>query len=88
VEYDLGIIITSMPMLKPLWSKIIGSGDSRERPSIRQMFHKMPASGPVSGSLYVGDSQNERDTIPLHDKGGATEVHVTRRQDLEKGYHT
>ena len=76
VEYNLGTIITSMPMLKPLFSKIVGSGDSPRR-SLRQTFQKMSASGPVAGSLYVGGSQNERDTIPLRHKAEASEIHVT-----------
>ena len=87
MEYNLGTIITSMPMLKPLFSKAVGSGDSPRR-SLRQTFHKMSASGPVADSLYVGGSQNERDTIPLRNKAEATEVLVTRRQDLEADYHT
>lgn len=87
VEYDLGMIITSMPMLKPLFSKFLGSGSS-QRPSLRQTFHKMSASGAISGSLYVGESQNERDMIPLHDKYMATELRMTHRQNLEAEYHT
>ena len=76
-----------MPMLKPLFSKVVGSGDSPRR-SLRQTFHKMSASGPVAGSLYIGGSQNERDTIPLRVKGDSTQIQVTRRQDLEADYHT
>ena len=80
------MIIASMPMLKPLFSKFLGSSSgSGQRLSRRQTFHKMAVSGEAAGS---NDSQNERDTIPLHDKAMGTELHVTRRQDLEAEYHT
>ena len=90
IEHLLGIIVASVPALKPLFSKILDAATSTGNPSRRSFrkIHGSEGSTPMQNTSFVDYTGGNGQKTPFDDKGitKTTEFYLSTEQYLEMGH--